>query len=74
MKEFSLERLQSVTFQILKDKKMKQILYLSGGLAFFTATKEKSNRMHEDIDFILNIKDMSYVRSYLKENKLYHID
>lgn len=68
---FSLEKLQSIIFHILSDKRLKQNLYLSGGLAFFLATKEKSDRMHEDIDFILNIKDMSYVRSYLKENKLY---
>ena len=71
MGTFSLEKLQSIIFHILSDNRLKQILYLSGGLAFFLATKEKSDRMHEDIDFIVNIKDMPYVRSYLKENKLY---
>lgn len=71
MGTFSLEKLQSIIFRILSDNRLKQILYLSGGLAFFLATKEKSDRMHEDIDFIVNIKDMPYVRSYLKENKLY---
>lgn len=71
MKEYFLEKMKNVVFKILEDETMNKILYLSGGLVFYLINNQNSNRKHEDIDFILNINDMNYVREYLKKNNLY---
>lgn len=70
-KEYSLEKMKEVIFKILEDEIMHKILYLSGGLVFYLTNNQNSNRKHEDIDFILNINDMNYVREYLKKNNAY---
>lgn len=65
-------KLINTLYKILDYKNLSNILYVSGGLVPYLCANRKSERIHDDIDFIVNIKDIQSVRTYIKELNCYN--
>ena len=51
--------------------KLKDKIFLAGGLVPWVISGEDSNRLHSDIDFVVPLSEMETVRTFLKEQGLY---
>lgn len=51
--------------------KLKDKIFLTGGLVPWVISGEDSNRLHSDIDFVVPLSEMEAVRAFLKEQGLY---
>nr|WP_294583666.1 hypothetical protein [uncultured Anaerotignum sp.] len=51
--------------------KLKDKIFLAGGLVPWVISGENSNRLHSDIDFVVPLSEMEAVRAFLKEQGLY---
>ena len=51
--------------------KLKDKIFLAGGLVPWVISGEDSNRLHSDIDFVVPLSEMEAVRTFLKEQELY---
>ena len=51
--------------------KLKDKIFLAGGLVPWVISNEDSNRLHSDIDFVIPLSEMEPVRTFLKEQGLY---
>ena len=51
--------------------KLKDKIFLAGGLVPWVISGEDSNRLHSDIDFVVPLSEMETVRTFLKEQELY---
>lgn len=51
--------------------KLKDKIFLAGGLVPWVISNENSNRLHSDIDFVVPLSEMETVRTFLKEQGLY---
>lgn len=51
--------------------KLKDKIFLAGGLVPWVISGEDSNRLHSDIDFVVPLSEMEAVRAFLKEQGLY---
>lgn len=51
--------------------KLKDKIFLAGGLVPWVISGEDSNRLHSDIDFVVPLSEMVTVRAFLKEQGLY---
>lgn len=51
--------------------KLKDKIFLVGGLVPWVISGEDSNRLHSDIDFVVPLSEMEAVRTFLKEQGLY---
>lgn len=65
-----------ITIKILKDiiDKNKLKLYISGGVVPYLLLDKYSNRLHDDIDIICDLKNMNKVREVFKKEKYYKYD
>lgn len=52
--------------------KLKDKIFLAGGLVPWVISGENSNRLHSDIDFVIPLSEMKTVRTFLKEQGLYN--
>lgn len=51
--------------------KLKDKIFLAGGLVPWILSGENSNRLHSDIDFVVPLAEMEAVRTFLKEQGFY---
>lgn len=51
--------------------KLKDKIFLAGGLVPWVISSEDSNRLHSDIDFVVPLSEMETIRAFLKEQGLY---
>ena len=51
--------------------KLKDKIFLAGGLVPLVISGEDSNRLHSDIDFVVPLSEMETVRTFLKEQGSY---
>lgn len=51
--------------------KLKDKIFLAGGLVPWVISGEDSNRLHSDIDFVVPLSEMETIRAFLKEQGLY---
>ena len=51
--------------------KLKDRIFLAGGLVPWVISGEDSNRLHSDIDFVVPLSEMETIRAFLKEQGLY---
>lgn len=51
--------------------KLKDKIFLAGGLLPWVISGEDSNRLHSDIDFVVPLSEMETIRAFLKEQGLY---
>ena len=47
--------------------KLKDKIFLAGGLVPWVISSEDSNRLHSDIDFVVPLSEMETIRAFLKE-------
>lgn len=60
---------KALTFRL--HPKLKDKIFLAGGLVPWVISGEDSNRLHSDIDFVVPLSEMETVRTFLKEQGLY---
>lgn len=53
---------------------LKNKIVIVGGTVPYLVSQRESNREHSDIDIIVRQEDMSFVREYLKREKLSVLD
>lgn len=51
--------------------KLKDKIFLAGGLVPWVLSGKNSNRLHSDIDFVVPLSEMETIRAFLKEQGLY---
>lgn len=68
---FSYDEIIKVYDKIEKMNKTKIKLYLSGGIVPYMLLNEDSNRRHNNLDLLCNIKDMKMVRELFRQKELY---
>lgn len=71
MDKFSYSEILEVLKFIAQNDKLKDKVFVSGGIVPWLVSGSDSNRMHGDIDLIVNKENMSLIREVLKEFDLY---
>lgn len=69
--EVSYALARDVALRVLTDSRVKDVVFLEGGLVPWVASGRSSSRMHGDIDFSVPIEAMPVVRKWLAETGLY---
>jgi len=71
MENVSYNDIIKVLMELVKDKDLANIIFVSGGIVPWLVSKRDSNRNHDDIDLIVLQKNMSKIREFLNKNNLY---
>lgn len=73
-KKFDYDEILKKISEILDLGKLDKKVNLTGGIVPWIVLKENSGRVHSDIDFFVNSKEMPYIRRILKKRALYEAD
>ena len=65
-------KIKQIILKLNSDELLKEKLYIVGGTVPYLVSNTISHREHSDIDIIVEEKNMSAVRQYLKNNNLYN--
>lgn len=68
------QQIKNVLKEIYQIQPLNQILIVHGGIIPYLITQTDSNRLHGDIDFVVEEKNMTLLRKMLKKYKLYDIE
>lgn len=72
MKEFSYREIVEVLQIMMKHDRLRNKVFVSGGIVPWLVSGRDSNRSHGDIDLIVSQENMSIIREILKEYNLYN--
>lgn len=71
MDKFTWKEIKAVVFNLMKEEKLQNKIFVAGGSVPWLISGKDSGRKHGDIDIVVEKKNMDLIREYLKAQGLY---
>lgn len=71
MDMFSCEATKKVVYDLMSEQKLKDKIFVAGGIVPWVLSDGQSGRKHSDIDIVVEKNDMGIIREYLKSMGYY---